>query len=487
MKNIGYKKMIKAFAFILLILFLGRPLIERGLSHIPTLNDDKYTIQVVDDSGFKVKLEKPATRIISLYSAHTENLFSLDLGDEIIGVGTSEAFPHEALEKPVFDYKADPEKVIAAQPDLVVIRPFIERNNPGFVNALRRAGITVVSLYPDNAGEFEAYIERLAILTGREKKAAQLLDDFYEDLAYLESLTKDIDPRVGVYFESSDREYKTITPESMAARAIEIAGGRNLATDVTPVQEGSSIAIFGLEEIINIGHEIDVFVTQRGVMGGGGNYHSISIRPGFDTIKAIKNKRVLEINQKIISSPTFRQVLGVVELMRFFYPDTFNDYSEFKVDQALRRRDFAKLTVNYMQKPLFIPTASYFRSDYRGHKFGYFEDIEEDDLDYYFIETAVLSGYISGYKVDLLEYFEPNQLVTKEEVAKFIFLVGDYKNLNKNLVINDLDQYQAYRTIEILVENGVFSLDEAGNFNGHETLTGNEIIDLLEKVRVTDD
>lgn len=482
MKEMSYKTIFKVFIILLITLFIARPYIERGMSHIPQVSNKEYGIEIVDDSGYKVRLDKPATRIISLYSAHTENLFALDLEDEIVGVGKSESFPHAALEKPIYDYNADPEKVISAQPDLVVIRPFVERHNPGFVDALRRAGLTVVSLYPENAREFEDYIIRLGKVTGREKKAQQLLGKYNDDLLALAEQTENIEDRVGVYFESSDREYKTITEDSMAAKAIEIAGGRNVASGVTPIEEGSSIAIFGLEHIVEIGDQIDVFVTQRGVMGAGGNWHSISIRPGFDTIKAIQNERVLELNQKIISSPTFRQTIGIKELMRSFYPEKFNDYSRYDTEDLLTRRDFANLSVLYMKRPIFVPTSSYFRSDYRGHKFGYFEDIKESDDDYYFVETAVISGYLEGYKEDLLEYFYPEDLFTKEDFAKFIFLIGDYKNLDKGLVINDIDAYESARIITMLVENDVFDLDENNNFNGKEGMTGAEAVEILDKL-----
>jgi iron complex transport system substrate-binding protein len=482
MKQVSYKLIFRLFIIVLLTLFIARPYIERGMSHIPQVSTSEYGIEIVDDSGYKIRMDRPATRIVSLYSAHTENLFALDLGDEIVGVGKSESFPHAALEKPVYDYKADPEKVISAQPDLVVIRPFIERHNPGFVDALRRAGLTVVSLYPENATEFEDYMIRLGKITGREKKAQQLLDRYTAELVALAGQTKDIEDRIGVYFESSDREYKTITEDSMAAKAIEIAGGRNVATGVTPIEEGSSIAIFGLEHIVEIGDQIDVFITQRGVMGGGGNWHSISIRPGFDTIKAVQNKRVLEINQKIISSPTFRQTLGIKELMRYFYPEKYNDYSLYKTEDLLTRRDFANLSVLYTKRPIFVPTSSYFRSEYRGHKFGYFEDIEETDDDYYFIETAVIAGYLEGAKEDLLEYFYPDKQLTKEEFAKFLYLIGDYKSLDKGIEIGDIDQYESARLITMLVENDVMTLDEDGNFNGHDGISGLEAIAILEKL-----
>jgi len=95
-------------------------------------------IQIVDDMDNTISMDKRAKRIISLYSAHTENLFALGLNDEIIGVGKSDAYPYEVTKKSVFDYKSDPEKVIAEDPDLVLIRPFINKSKPEFVEALKK-------------------------------------------------------------------------------------------------------------------------------------------------------------------------------------------------------------------------------------------------------------------------------------------------------------------------------------------------------------
>lgn len=77
--------------------------------------------------GKKVSTERPFKRIISLYGAHTENLFSLGLDKEIVGVSVNENHPPCVLTKSVFSYHDDAEKFIAARPDLVLIRPMIAR------------------------------------------------------------------------------------------------------------------------------------------------------------------------------------------------------------------------------------------------------------------------------------------------------------------------------------------------------------------------
>lgn len=84
--------------------------------------------------------------------------------------------------------------------------------------------------------------------------------------------------------------------------------------------------------------EIDVYVSQRGAMNAGGNIHSILIRPGYNTIKAVKDGRVYIINEKLISSPTFRFYKGVRELARYLYPDLMDDISAYQNDEAATKR-----------------------------------------------------------------------------------------------------------------------------------------------------
>ncbi len=73
---------------------------------------DQFRIQgrntIVDQGGRTLKIDGPFKRIISLYGAHTENLFSLGLDAEIAGVSRHEVYPPRAIQKPVYSYHDDP-------------------------------------------------------------------------------------------------------------------------------------------------------------------------------------------------------------------------------------------------------------------------------------------------------------------------------------------------------------------------------------------
>ena len=262
---------------------------------------------------------KPAKRIISLYSAHTENLFALGLDDEIIGVYKFDKNISETKVKKKYDYRDDAERIIAASPDLVLIRPFIERGYPNFIKTLKNLNIRVVSLYPETIDDFDDYIMKLGKLTGKEKKAKEMLKEFNNEITHIKQKTKKKHPKVRVFFESTEKNYRTVSIGSLPDYAIEIAGGLNIADDAIPIKKGSSIASYGEEKILEKADMIDIYIAQKGKMNPVVSVESISNRSGFNVIKAIKENNIYIINEDIISRPTFNYLIGIKQLVNIFY------------------------------------------------------------------------------------------------------------------------------------------------------------------------
>ncbi len=465
---------------LLLVFVICIAIILPGCTGEETINQEKTStgIHFTDDLGHEINMDKPAERIISLYSAHTENLFALGLDREIIGVGKSEAYPPRVVEKDVYDYGSDPEKVIAANPDLVLIRPFIKNSSPAFVEALEKAGINVVCLYPESYEEFVPYIEKLALLSGREEKAKELLDEFKGDIERISQITGSIEPKVRVYFESTETQYRTVTPDSIAAHAVEYAGGINIASDAKAVREGSSIASYGIERILEKAGDIDVYVAQRGAMNSGGTPHGIQTRPGFYAIKAVKEGRIYNIDEKLVSSPTFRFSKGVKELARMFYPEVFDDIGVFNDNQPVTREKMARIAVMFRHKSIFSPTSKYYGQPHRGHVYGGFSDVGVDHPGFDYIETAVLSGYMDGYG----DEFRPDEKITREGLAEVLFMLADLEDLAGTPDIKDINACDSPRMVEIVVENGLMELKN-NEFNPLDPVTGAEVVKALERIK----
>lgn len=277
----------------------------------------------IDQAGRKISTASPFQRVISLYGAHTENLFYLQADTAIIGVSEHEAYPAAALTKPVFSYHDDPEKFMAARPDLVLIRPMIDRGYPQFVERLEKSGITVVSLQPATVEQMYVYWHILGQLTGQRDQAEKMIDRFKGTVSDIRSATSALSVRKSVYFEAIHRKMKTFSRESMAIFALETAGGMNVASDAEPVRK-TNIAAYGKERILSHADEIDIYLAQYGAMNRP-TISSIRNEPGFSVIKAVKNHQIFIIDEKIVSRPTMRLLVGIFNIGSILYPDVFTE------------------------------------------------------------------------------------------------------------------------------------------------------------------
>ncbi len=285
---------------------------------------------LTDQSGRVLKIEKPFARIISLYGAHTENLFFMGLDQEIIGVARQDRFPEKAGTKPVFSYHDDPEKFLAARPDLVLIRPMIDRGYVRLMQRLEKSGIKVVSIQPGTVEDMYRYWFILGALTGKKQEAELMIRQFRKAADEFCSLAGTVDNPKSVYFEAMHKKMKTFSNGSMADFVLKAAGGINIADDGTP-SRGTNIAIYGKEKILSRAGEIDVFLAQTGAMNKP-TKEMILNEPGFSVIRAIKNNEIHIIDEQIVSRPTMRLLNGIYKIGHILYPEHGKER-----DQILRK------------------------------------------------------------------------------------------------------------------------------------------------------
>jgi len=286
---------------------------------VPTM---VYAQKISDKRGRAIDISKPFTRIISLYGAHTENLYYLGLEKNIVGVSVNDTFPRLVAKKPKFSYHDDPEKFLAFKPDLVLIRPMIDNGYPQLMKRLEKSGIVVVSLQPANIEEMYEYWSKLGILTGKGQQAIKMIQEFKIKIHDIKIKTQSIKDKKRVYFQAIHTRMKTFTKGAMPIFALETAGGINVAWDAK-ASRNTNIAIYGKERILSKASKIDVFLAQKGVMNAV-TIKQIKNEPGFGIIKAIKNDQIFLIDENIVSRPVPRLYNGIISIGTLLYPDIFN-------------------------------------------------------------------------------------------------------------------------------------------------------------------
>lgn len=276
---------------------------------------------IVDVAGRKIDTSKVFHRIICLYGAHTENLYFLKADDHLIGVGRNATWPAEAMIKPVYSYRDDLEKFLIAQPDLVIIRPMIDRGYGRLVTQLEKHGVTVVSLQPGTIDEMFAYWRALGLLTGHLSEAEAMVTQFKQALAQIRRTTSQLPKKKQVYFEAIHDRMRTFTPNAMPIFALEAAGGINVAADA-PSRRGTNIADYGKERILSHSNQIEVYLAQVGPMNRP-TVARIKAEPGYQLIRAVREDKVFLIDEQLVSRPTMRLLTGIRHISAILYPQLF--------------------------------------------------------------------------------------------------------------------------------------------------------------------
>ncbi|HZP45838.1 MAG TPA: helical backbone metal receptor [Candidatus Binataceae bacterium] len=105
-------------------------------------------LRTADELGFRLELEHPPRRIVSLVPSWTETLFALGKGDALVGVTRYCVEPPEARSLAQVGGTKNPniQQIVQLAPDLVIANA--EENRREDIEALRAAGVTVFTTYP---------------------------------------------------------------------------------------------------------------------------------------------------------------------------------------------------------------------------------------------------------------------------------------------------------------------------------------------------
>jgi iron complex transport system substrate-binding protein len=171
-----------------------------------------------------------ALRIVSLAPSATEMLFTLGLGESVVGVTDRCDFPPAAKRIDCVGEFGAPhvETLLALRPDLVVATNFRDKETPVM---LRRAGPAVLELKIGTFGELYAAFAALGRATGTEQRAEKVVTDMRRDLAAIAKRYETIPPsrRPRVYVEIWGDPLITVGRSSFLHELITLAGGVNVA------------------------------------------------------------------------------------------------------------------------------------------------------------------------------------------------------------------------------------------------------------------
>lgn len=273
---------------------------------------DSYT--VVDDRGVEITFDKVPETVISLQPSNTEILFELGVGDKVIGVTDYDKWPEEVqnIEKVSDTINVNLERVIELNPDVVFAYTMGGEEQ---VEQLESAGLKVFVIQSASSIE-DVYgdIGQIAQVMGVEDKGKELVEKIKDQFAAIKEKTDQIKQKKKVYFEIAPApDIWSIGSGTFQQELIEAAGVENIYAD----QQGW----FSVTEEDLINRNPDAIITT--VYHAENPAEEIKSRQGWESVTAIKNGDVYELNADILDRPGPRIAEAVELIAKTIYPELF--------------------------------------------------------------------------------------------------------------------------------------------------------------------
>ncbi len=281
------------------------------------------TVTLVDYLGNVVTLTSPPERIVSLAPSNTEMLFAVGAGDNVVGITDFCNYPYnfaawiEAGNMTSIGnyYGPSVEPIVALEPDLVLA-------SSGSLDAaenLKSLGYNVLVL---EAKTIDGVLQDILLVgraTGNDVNAGNVVSDIRDRIDNVANQAASATTIPKVYHEVWNDPLMSVGPGTFIEELIVLAGGENIFTDAT-----TSWPTVSSEAIIEKNPDVMFFPDMY--MGVGNFYETIEVvkdRPGWNSITAIQNDALYEINADIISRSGPRLVDALEIIAKMVHPEIF--------------------------------------------------------------------------------------------------------------------------------------------------------------------
>lgn len=259
-------------------------------------------VEMIDDRGRSIRLDRFASRIISLSPNITELVFSAGAGGKLVGVSQYSDYPNAAKSIPdIGDSSSlDLERIIALQPDLVIA--WRSGNAAPDVEKLEKLGLTVFATEATRLEDVPRLLRAFGKLAGTSAKAEQAAKTYEEKLQQIERNYKNR-RKIRVFQLIWHQPLITVNGDHIISDVLNLCGGVNVfasAPSLTPVISAEALIEADPQAIISsVSFERD----ETGVKG---------LLRGLPNVSAIRNNHLFFVTPDLI----YRQTLRMLQAAR---------------------------------------------------------------------------------------------------------------------------------------------------------------------------
>ncbi len=293
-------------------------------------NTPSQSITVVDDEGHVTTLPSTPQRIVSIAPSNTQILFAIGVGNKVVGVTDYDKYPYNFSAwikagnmTSIGGFSTPNKEVIASlNPDLILATPI----NDADVITLRSLGYKVLVLNPVDVTGVLKDIATVGTATGAQSNATTLVNSINQQINSIrEKITSaQITNKPKVYYEiwgPPAGDLMGAGSTSWINDVIARAGGINIFENET-----QQYPVISSETVVQMNPDVILLPTGMGTGQAPfyGSVDQVKARPGWDSISAVKNNRIVVIDEDLFAEAGPRVGDNIMEVAKALYPELFN-------------------------------------------------------------------------------------------------------------------------------------------------------------------
>ena len=253
-----------------------------------------------------VTIDERPERIVSISPTSTEVLFAVGAGDQVVAVDSLSNHPPEAPVTNLSAFTPSVESLAAFDPDLVVLS---FDPNGEVIPGLDALGIPVI-LHPTAADLSDAYAqwEQLGAATGNLAGAVAVIAETETAITAAYDSVPVSSETVSYYYEIDPTYYSSTSTTFIG----EVLAGTGMVNIADPADQDG----FGFPQLTPefiVGEDPDLILLAD-TKCCGQSAGTVAERPGWNTMTAVREGQVIELNDDIASrwSPRIAELVEVV-------------------------------------------------------------------------------------------------------------------------------------------------------------------------------
>lgn len=251
-----------------------------------------FPVTITPATGDPVTIERRPERIVSLSASNTETLFAVGAGKQVVAVDDQSDYPADAPKTDLSGLTPNVEAISKYDPDLVVISDDADN----LIESMKAINVPVLPVpAPATLDDVYTGMELIGKATGHAPEAATLADETRAGLEKIVADTpKSVEPMT--YYHELDTTLYSATSKTFIGQIYGLFGLTNIADPAD--KDTGGYPQLSNEAILQADPDL-IFLAD--VQCCGQNATTVAARPGWDTLKAVKNGNVVSLDDDLAS------------------------------------------------------------------------------------------------------------------------------------------------------------------------------------------